>query len=252
MDKTLKEIAKSNSELVFDSINHKYSFQGKELKSVTRFIEGHAKKFEPLYPSINKAKSNKKKGEGITDPVKLRAYWRLNGERKRCIGTASHNFAEMYILDRTTPILTGYDQAIVNVLAALENNWEIIGAEQRVFSLEYLLAGTYDLKIRHKITGEYGLVDWKVTEDMFKSYGKLKKAFSGIPDSPLNKYIIQLRTYAIMDKDDIKPEHMFVVQLRPDATYNVYKTKDAHEGLVGLVEQALFDNTVMSSPLFGI
>jgi len=242
---TKKKLHRSNK-LVFNQALHKYYFEGKELLSVTNFIKTFDKEFNPLFASIGVAKSNTKKKKGITDARGIRKLWRLHGERKRCIGTAAHAFAEMRIMDRTVEPITGYDKAVIKALEALSKNWDIVGAEQRVYSTTSYLAGTYDLKLKHKTTGVFAMVDWKVTEDMFKGYNKLKGVFKDLKATALVKYFIQLNIYALLDKDIINEDKLFVIQLKNDGTFNAYTIKDiarsVRDDVVKVIKSRVVDN----------
>ena len=221
-EEDLDIVCSKDKRVIFDATSHTYLYEGQSLISVTTFIKTFTEPFNSLFPSINKTKSNKTNKTGITDPHLLRKYWKLGAERATNLGTATHAFAEMYILDRNTPIKTGYDRSVVNAITWLEQEWEIMIQEEIVYNILYGIAGSIDLKLRHKKTKRYGLGDWKVTEDMTKSYNKLKEPFNNLKDSALNKYSIQLDSYSILSNELIDEKDRFIIQLRNNGEFNVY------------------------------
>jgi len=205
----------------FDPIPHTYTYEGNHLTSVTQFIKGFTKPFNPLFASNTKSKKNIKEKKGITNPIILRKYWRIQGERASSNGTAAHAFAELYILDRTTKPQTGYEKAIVKAIKKLEENWKIVSQEEIVYNTEYMLAGSIDLILQHKVTKEYALGDWKTTQDMHKGYGKLSKPFN-IKNKALNKNSIQLDIYSELYHKPIPKNNRIIIQIKSDGTFEFY------------------------------
>ena len=220
----IEEITSRDGKLVFDPITHSYMYNGEHLRSVTQFIKTLHKPFDPLFASINKSKKNSEHKTGITNAKLLRKYWRLKGEYSSSIGTATHVFAEMYQLDNTLQPRTGYEKAVIKAFKKLDEKWEIISQEEIVYSLEYMIAGSIDLILRNKKTKEYAIADWKTTEDMHRSFGKLYKPFN-IDNSPLNKYSIQLDIYSLLAPYRIPETNRIIIQLKSDGNVEYYTPK---------------------------
>lgn len=208
--------------VVFDPIKHKYYYGEDTLLSVTQFIKKFTKPFNALFPSIAKSKKNLRMKTGITNPIKLRKYWRLNSERASNLGTSAHVFAEMYVMDRTTKPITGYDHAAIKAIHWLEQKFEFISQEEVLYNTNYLLAGSCDLIMKDRKTGEYAAGDWKTTVDMFKTYNKLLTPFDNLKDSAINKYSIQLDTYSLLANQYIPEPNRYVIQLLPSGEFNVF------------------------------
>lgn len=212
-----------NDTIVFDPIKHVYYYKGDPLLSVTQFIHKHVVEFNPLFPSISKSKKNIKDKNGITNPALLRKYWKLNSERSSALGTATHVFTEMYMLDRTTEPKSGYEEAALKAIHEIEKEWTIESQEDILYSTKYMIAGSRDLKLRHKKTGEVWVGDWKTTTDMTKYYDYLLYPFNELKGSSLNKYSIQLDMYSLLDNKEYIPEsNRLVIQLKPDGTFQFY------------------------------
>lgn len=206
------EASSKDNKVVFDDKQHAYTYNNQRLISVTQFIESFVPSFQSIYASINKAKKNIKVKHGITDAVKLRKYWKLYGERASNLGTATHVFAELYILDRNTEPKTKYEEGIIKAINKLEEDWEIIAQEEILYSEGFMIAGTADLKLKNKKTKEYGIGDWKTTTDMHKSYNMMEEPFN-IKDSAVNRYSIQLDIYSIISKERIPEKNRIVIKV---------------------------------------
>jgi len=258
-DKTLlqeeQQIKSKDNRVIFDETTHTYYYNGQPLISTTQFIKTFVKEFDPLFPSINKSKKNKVEKIGISDPKLLRKYWRLSGERSSTLGTTTHTFAEMYKLDKTTKPKTGYEKAVIKAMQWLEEQgWEIVIQEEVVYNTNYLIAGSIDLKLRHKVTGEWGIGDWKITDDMHKSYNKMFSPFDKLNDSALNKYSVQLDIYSMLSDQLIAEYNRFIIQLHDNGDFTVYHPKQKDKKLqlpftMDLSKKALAEYIKKTKPL---
>jgi len=204
-----------DKKVLFDEVTHTYYYKNTKLLSTTQFIKQFTKPFNPLFPSIAKAKKNAKEKTGIVDAKTLRKIWKLSGSRASHLGTAVHEFAELYVLDPNTQIKTKYDEGIVKAINKLREDWDIIHQELIVYSAKYMVAGSIDLILRHKKTKEYAIGDWKTTVDLKKYYNTMDEPFK-IHDSALNKYSIQLDIYSILAPYHIPETNRIVIQISWD------------------------------------
>jgi len=230
-DNNEDEFKSNDGLIIFDEKEHVYYYENKPLISVTQFIKEYTEPFNSLFASNSKVKKNIKNKEGISNPINLRKYWKLGSERSATLGTASHIFAQMYMLDRNTIPKTNYEIAIVNAIKKLEENWEIIVQENIVYSLEYMIAGSIDLILKNKTTNEYAVGDWKTTEDLIKYYDMLKEPFN-IHDSALNKYSIQLDIYSILSSYNIPNKNRIIIKLNSDSSFEFYAPNNKNKNTI--------------------
>lgn len=238
MYKIFKEIittTMSNEQCVvhFDPVAHKYTYDGRELTSVTTWIkERFDKEFQAIYSSNAKATKNKNIKKGISNPTDLRHFWKLKGEKSSHVGNSTHILAEMYALCLKydcldeLPMQTGYDQAILDVLTKVtERGWQIVGSEKRVWDLRYDLAGHIDMVCKHPKKG-YMILDFKVTADLDKYFGNLRNELSHVKASAMNKYSCQLHTYNIIGKYNCPPEQLIIVQAKSNGDHHLRICED--------------------------
>ena len=109
-----------------------------------------------------------------------------------------------------------------------------------MFSKKYKYAGTADLLLLEKATGNVLLADYKTNKDLFKSYDLLHSPFEYLESSPYNKYQLQLSYYQIMlEEIDIKISDRLLVYLKIDGTYRVFNTVDFTEQLKSYLDKKL-------------
>ena len=228
-----KTKTKTSSAIKFDERLHKYTYEGKELESVTTWIERTF--FVPfkhenrhIYIMNNMVKSNKKKGMGITNADDLAKSWRLKGKRASKQGDVAHMYVEyLHLLKQygqEPERLTGYDDAAHKAYYSLIEKWDIIELEKQVYSIKYGLAGTLDVLMKNKKTGKLGILDWKSIADIIKPKTDTKDILKHVSPkfNGIQKASIQIDVYNEIGGFDIEPENRFVVQLCSDGKYNIY------------------------------
>ena len=107
-------------------------------------------------------------------------------------------------------------------------------AEVIIYSKELAIAGTIDVLMMNKKSGEYVLIDWKTSKRIDKKSfnGKkgIRKESSNIDDSKYNHYALQLSLYRyILEKYyGIMVARQLVAQLKDDnvETYSMPYMKD--------------------------
>lgn len=213
------------SGLTFESQRHLYFWEGERVhKSITGLVEDHADEFDEAKWLPICAKK-----EGMTEH-ELKHKWQTINKQGCELGSETHDFMEMYT-GLETPSSPQQVAGIAYLKEALEE-YDIVYRELRMYSRKYKFAGTTDLLLKHKITGEYVLADYKTNKDLFKAYGMLKPPFQYLENHPYNKYQLQLSYYQMMlDEINIHVSKRVLVYLRADATYLVYPTWDFVESL---------------------
>ena len=217
----------NDPKFIFDSSQHKYTYDGKPMESVTRFIQRFHKPFDQDYWSKRKSKETGQLQDEILE------QWKSINERSNFIGTSTHNWIENYF--------NKIHQDIPNDLEIVEriNKFNIIYAkhlfklvpvkfEQRVFSVDWGIAGTFDALFlwRDKLV----IFDWKTNKNFTteNSYGeKLLDPFSDWDKCHLNEYSIQLSFYKlILSRVDLNVKDCYILYIGPNDDPKIYKSID--------------------------
>jgi len=255
----VQPIVNKDTSIQFDDKMHKYYKNGVELMSVTTWLdEEFFPKFtdnkKNIYISNAITAKNKKIKRGITNPEDLRKFWYCKGRKASYNGSAAHELATMLFIaskygkDTVNLVIknevkTGYEKAVVNAWKEIVKEWDIIDSEMQIGSLKYNLAGTMDLPLKHKVTGEYGIADWKAKEDLDKSYNKCKGVLKKYKDSGIVKAIAQITSYSILSGFNVKPHGMIVIKLNSNGSYEIRNAKDENIDIRKEMQTALTERS---------
>jgi ATP-dependent exoDNAse (exonuclease V) beta subunit len=176
--------------LTFNEEEHKYTVNGKELKSVTTLID-------ELFPEFD---ADKKAGDMSAksgkDKEVILAEWKATADE----GTLVHKEIENYIKSAVRPT---HSKALMARYWCQTNTFQdTLHSEVRVFSEGLGIAGTIDLVVEKPhcpyLKPRVTLVDWKTNAKIYKAcFGKGGKGvISHIADCNYNKYNLQLSIYA--------------------------------------------------------
>lgn len=212
------------SDLIFDERRHLYFVDNENYPSVSSHISGLTPKFDEKKYSKAVALRENTTQEAIID------RWRTYNKERIEVGHITHNFLEVYNGVQTAR--TNEERAGVKFLTDTLKDHMIIDREIRMYSREYKFAGTADIPLMSRVTGKVIVADYKTNLDLFKSYDFLLSPFDYFEASPFNKYQIQLSLYQLMlEEIGIPVEERWIVHLKPDATYRVFKTINLVEDL---------------------
>lgn len=173
--------------MVFDKENHRYTHNGKELKSVSSWIQ----KFVPYFHTELIAERVANKEGCDTDFIVNK--WRQKGLIATSFGTAIHEAIDYYVTYGEiieNPLIGKYVEMFAKEFAGKEVYSEVI-----VYDDEH--AGTIDL-IEVVDKGKVILHDYKTNFDLYKKHGKLLTPFETLDNMPINKYRLQLSKYKQM------------------------------------------------------
>ncbi len=178
-----KEINVKEDELKFDPIKHQYLLRGNTLTSVTQCIKTFFEPFDRDYWASYVADRDGKRTEEIL------YQW----EEKRDWGTKIHKFIEDYINGKQEKEYPREVLEAINFLRSLPH--ARMTPEMKVFSEEWMIAGTIDLVIE---TPEgIMLFDWKTTNNikMENSFRQAKAPIDHLDDCNYIQYVLQLNLY---------------------------------------------------------
>lgn len=221
----------NNNEIRLEVEKHEYKLSKQPeflFTSVTTVVNSFFEPFDEIKISTHLA-NNVPKYFGET-PESIMQQW----QEARDNGTAVHLEIENWIKDGTEP---------KNLKSIAAKKW--IGAyvskpnidtfsEVIVYTKELAIAGTIDVLMMNKNSGEYVLIDWKTSKRIDKKSfnGKkgIRKESSQIEDSKYNHYALQLSLYRyILEKYyGIIITRQLVAQLKDDSveTYSMPYMKD--------------------------
>lgn len=187
------------TKLTFSESDHKYSDENNNVyRSVTKII--HC-----LFPEFERDKiamfSAKKRGCTVQEILQ---EWKDIADTACTKGTLVHRYAECMLqsipfdMRATTQEQADCIKLVHAFIPKLMERYEFVEAEKIIFSEEFKLAGTVDLIMRNKNTGNYAIFDWKTNKEikLRDEYGKYGKMFlSKIPHCNYYHYALQLNVY---------------------------------------------------------
>lgn len=181
------ELYNGEVELVFNESWHRYTVDNVPVPSATTILkvmakpalEGWAVKmtaefFRPILKDGIESCSNSQ----VEEIIKAAKRYRFEVSKEATdIGTAAHNWAEEYILNKIAgsediPDLPDNESAVHAIKAFLEweseNDVVYLAAERKVFSREYHFAGTLD--VHCIVNGINTILDFKTSKALYEDY----------------------------------------------------------------------------------
>lgn len=194
----------------FEEATHKYTVDGKEAGlSTTGLIEQYSKPFDADFIAPLSAK---KRGISVEE---ILAEWDYTRDYACERGNQIHLFAqglwsglgyytdyslidERFIKDLKVelPIL---QQQAIDFYNNYKDDYEFIEEEQFLYNEDFDLAGSIDLLLRNKKTGEYVIVDFKTYGTLHKKvYNKMKVPLQEFNDDNITHLSFQTEVYKQM------------------------------------------------------
>ena len=230
----------------FDSYKHRYTYNGLEYESVTRFIQQFHKPFDEEYWSKKKSEDR-----GIEQSEILKE-WKDKNDYANLIGSSTHQYIEQYFKGIHQKLPTNLD--IIdrinkfNIIYAKHlHKLEPVKFELRIFSKNYRIAGMIDslFFFRDKLI----IIDYKTNgnfytdEDLKGQYEKLLPPFEELYKNHFNEYCIQLNLYSlILGEWGFDISNMFLLYIGPEKC-KFYKCLDLKEKLNIFLESYNFSQS---------
>jgi hypothetical protein len=215
-------------ELEFEEKYHNYTLNGKRLPSVSKMNKTF---YVPFDKKIAKYSAGKGKYLDMNEEQVVN-MWEENRESSALFGTKVHTFAENYIQGIHKKIENNCELGIVQWWMDLPEHYVPVCLELRMFSKKYGFAGTADLILLNKKTGNLIIGDYKTNGDLFKSYGKkMLSPFKKYTDNSFNKYQLQFSHYQIcLEEAGFTVEDRLLIWTTEDKDnmkfYKQFKTQD--------------------------
>lgn len=169
--------------ITFDEINHKYELDGKELKSVSSWIDQFVPEFNAHVVAAMSARNSELSKDEII------AKWNLKSKIALSQGNWVHDSIQYYLK---------YDSEFENEpVKAFKEHQNENKYYSEIIVHDDECAGTIDL-IEVLGDNKVKLHDFKTNADLYKKHGKLIGKFCDLENSPINKYRLQLSKYKEM------------------------------------------------------
>jgi ATP-dependent exoDNAse (exonuclease V) beta subunit len=107
-------------------------------------------------------------------------------------------------------------KSAVDFINRITDKYSVVAAEKLVFSPALKLAGTFDLLLEDKETGEMIIADWKTNEEIKTNnyFSKGLSVLNFMDDCNFNHYSLQLNLYQyILEKEGYYPYFGFKKEL---------------------------------------
>jgi len=222
----------NDPKFIFDPRWHKYTYDGKQFESVTKFIQRFHKPFDQDFWSKKKAE------ETGVDQSEILEQWKQLNERANFVGTSTHNWIENYFnrIHQDIPV----DLDVVDrinkfnlIYAEHLHKLEPLKFEQRIFSKKWKIAGMVDSLFLYK--DKLVMVDYKTNKNFTieNPYGeKLLEPFQEYNKCHLTEYSIQLSLYKLILKEiELDVKVCYLLYIGPDFEAKIYKAFDFSDTL---------------------
>ena len=191
----------SGQSIEFHPGPHEYRFNGESLPSVTRLIHRWFPEFDAEVVAKKKAER-----EGGSYEALVRE-WARKRDEAATFGSKIHAMAEKMILENShaaaddlahTEREQSFLSAVKEALKRIQLGYDFVETEKILFSPALKVAGTVDLLLRSRSTGEYVIADWKTNREIKYSAFRQEKGFGpceGIENCNFNHYSLQVSAY---------------------------------------------------------
>ena len=180
--------------LKFDEATHTYTYDGRELVSVTQFLSRFFGKFDGPKIARRVVTNPNSKYHG-RDPDELVAEWEANGRQAREAGTLLHNNIQQQLVEGDVRGERSEEFRHFETFFA-GKNWKPLLVEEQVCCPNIGIAGTVDAVFEDS-NGDLIICDWKRAKKMKfdNRWQKAKPPIEHLDDCDLSKYSLQLSLY---------------------------------------------------------
>lgn len=231
----------NSSKFVFEEEEHKYTYSGQRMDSVTTFLKTFKEPFKRDYWAAKKAAER-----GIPKEMILKE-WQEKADISTKLGTEVHKWIENFWIGEEQEFPDDSQVAerihkFMRIHDAKLKNFHHVASECKIFSTKWGLAGTIDeiFAYRDEKLNRNLLVlgDWKSNAEFKTSshdngrYKKLLRPFNDLYENHHNEYSIQLSLYRlILEQSGIETHSAFLCHIGPSEEAKIYKAFDLRERL---------------------
>jgi len=236
------------SQITFDNKTHTYKYGNQVLLSVTSVIDRLKPPFDRDGISLRLAE---KEGRDQADILK---EWERSGEESRDKGTRVHAYIEDVLDNKVDPTMRAVNDRVLE-MDAFDEAWrrmtknlnaKVIEKEKIVGDIDFGVAGRCDAIL--EFGGLPCIFDWKTGKKFDESnpYERLLPPFDSDDNCHLNAYSIQVSMYRLIIErnTDVKMGDPYLLHLRSNGTFHLYRAKDYREKLAAWLANGLPDELV--------
>ena len=223
------------SAITFDNRTHTYKYGSQTLLSVTSLVD----RMKP--PFDRDGISSKLAERENRDQAEILKEWEKAGEESRDKGTRVHSYIEDVLdgkIDSTLrsindriPEMDAFDEAWLRMSNTLKV--KVVEKEKIIGDADFGVAGRSDAIL--EFAGKPCIFDWKTGKKFDESnpYEKLYAPFETEDSCHLNAYSIQVSLYRLMIErnTDVKMGDPYLLHLRNNGTFHLYRAKDYRQKL---------------------
>lgn len=220
-NKVLNDLNEVFGDLVFEESTHSYNAKGFKFESVTQSLSKLSDKFDTdfMAPLVAKKYNRENPNKPKRNAFFYKMLWKEKAKEASTRGTRVHLYSEEYPFKDTPDPICKQEQAVKDFYDSLDENYVVITAEYRVYSIAFLKAGTIDLLLYNKETNNLVIADWKTNNaNVVECYSnkKLKAPFTDLINIKYNKFALQLSNYKMMIEKytDYKVEGLWIMWLQ--------------------------------------
>lgn len=183
----------------FHEERHEYLVDQERYDSVTSLIYKNFPKFDALKVSELVAKKQGREQKEIL------AEWELSRIEAAKFGTRFHAMVEKILNEKNLEAADGlaegarekrYLTALKKAILEIGQNYEFLDQEKIVFSPELRLAGTIDVILKNRKTGNLIVADWKTNKKIdYNGFDKGLGPFKHLDNCNFIHYSLQLSAY---------------------------------------------------------
>jgi ATP-dependent exoDNAse (exonuclease V) beta subunit len=220
--------------LQFDEPSHTYTYDGRELVSVTQFLGRFFEVFDgpKIARSVVTKPSSKYYGR---DPDQVVAEWEANSLQARELGSLLHSNIQQQLVDgEVRGELSDQFRHFEAFIAG--KDWRPLMVEEQVCCSEAGIAGTVDA-VFEDARGDVVICDWKRAKKMKfdNRWRKAKPPIQHLDDCDLSKYSLQLSLYRHLLRERLEDRNISLLLINFTDRYTEILIREHREEIRALL-----------------
>ncbi len=220
--------------LQFDEASHTYTYDGRELISVTQFLGKFFEIFDGPRIARRVVTNPNSKYHG-RDPDELVAEWEANGRQARELGTLLHHNIQQFLVDGDMSGERSDEFSHFEAFIA-SKDWRPMMVEEQVCCPDAGIAGTVDA-VFEDARGDVVICDWKRAKKMKvdNRWQKAKPPIQHLDDCDLSKYSLQLSLYRHLLRERLQDRNVSLLLINFTDRYKEIPIREHREEVRALL-----------------